>query len=89
MSDTYKEVLKEEQSYEKLILEHLQKYGSITNKEAIQRYGMTCFTARMSDLRKVYDITDEYEPGINRFGKKSRYKRYYLIRKNEESEVHN
>lgn len=89
MNNKYKEVLQEEQSYEKLILEHLQRYGSITNKEAIQKFGLTCFTARISDLRKEYNITDEFEEGTNRFGKKCRYKRYYLLKDNEESEVHN
>lgn len=89
MSDKYNEVLEEEQSYEKMILAHLQKYGSITQKEAIQKFGLTCFTARISDLRKTYNITDEFEEGMNRFGKKCRYKRYYLIREDEESEVHN
>lgn len=71
-------------TYQDMILEYLQEHGSITNKEASKEFGMTCFTARMSDLRKTHNIVGEWEEGRNRFGQKRRYLRYYLVEKHDE-----
>lgn len=64
---------------EERILKHLQEYGSITTWEAIQEYGCTRLSHYIWLLRKQrYNITDERVEFINRYGEKSRYKKYIL-----------
>lgn len=38
------------------VLEHLQKYGSITSWEAIEKYGATRLSSIIFNLRKNYRI---------------------------------
>ncbi|MFV0395651.1 MAG: helix-turn-helix domain-containing protein, partial [Coprobacillaceae bacterium] len=64
----------------------LREHGSITQKEAIREFGLTCFTARISDLRKTHNIQDKYIEVKTRQGKKTRVKRYFLV--NEDAELH-
>lgn len=62
------------------ILKHLLKYGSITSMEAIQRYGCTRLSHYIYLLkRNGYIIKSETEKGINRYGEKTKYSRYYLV----------
>jgi len=62
-----------------LIAEHLETYGSITTWEAIERYGCTRLSARISDLRGLgWEISTAMETGRNRFGHTSNYARYTL-----------
>lgn len=65
-------------SQEKMVLNHLEDFKSITTWEAYKDYGITRLSDRIFTLRKVYDITDEWEYGINRYGKKIRWKKYIL-----------
>lgn len=61
------------------ILEYIEKHGSITQLEATMELGITRLAARIADLRDAgHDIISEYEVGLNRFGEKTRYKRYRL-----------
>jgi len=58
------------------ILRHLREEGSITQREAAQRYGIYRLAARIYDLRRDgHDIEKELESGEGR----TQYARYYLI----------
>lgn len=61
------------------VLNHLVKYGSITPKQALDRYGIMRLGARIYDLRNLgYRIDKTTENGKNRLGKPCKYARYYL-----------
>ena len=61
------------------VLNHLVKYGSITPRQALDRYGIMRLGARIYDLRKLgYHINKVNESGKNRLGKPCKYARYYL-----------
>ena len=62
-----------------VILEHLKKHGSITQKEAIDNYGIMRLGARIWDLkRQGHVISTERETGVNRYGGKTAYARYRM-----------
>ena len=61
------------------IYRHLERGKGITSMEAINLYGITRLSAKIFDLKKAgYDIVDEWEESLNRYGDKVRYKRYFL-----------
>lgn len=62
------------------ILEHLQKFGSITLLEAIQHYGCLRLAARISDLKKDgYNITTEMQTSVSRLtGRPVQFANYRL-----------
>ena len=63
-----------------IVINHLERYGSITSIEAIDLYGMTRLAAVIYDIREKYphiNILAVDEKGKNRFGKKTKHKRYY------------
>ena len=62
-------------SQEKMVLNHLEDFKSIATWEAYKDYGITRLSDRIFTLRKIYDISDEWEYGINRYGKKIRWKK--------------
>jgi hypothetical protein len=62
-----------------VILEHLKKHGSITQKEAIDNYGIMRLGARIWDLkRQGHVISTERETVVNRYGEKTAYARYRI-----------
>lgn len=64
-----------------IILDHIQKHGSITDMEAYQ-LGICRLSGRIFDLReKGYNITTEFIKGKNRHGKKIRYGLYKISHK--------
>lgn len=66
------------------ILEHLKNYGSITPKEALDRYGCMRLGARIYDLRQMgVEISKTMEEGVNRLGHPTRYARYSMRRADE------
>lgn len=63
------------------IIEHLNKHGSITSMEAIELYGATRLSAIIYSLRnKGYMIDTIDMPFIDRFGNKSVYGKYVLVK---------
>ena len=64
----------------KIILDHLQTYGSITSLEAIEKYKCTRLSQYILLLRKDgYKIDNEEIPFTHSVtGKKSSYVRYWL-----------
>lgn len=61
------------------IIRHLKDYKTITSWEAIQEYGVTRLSARISDIKnKGYIITDEWISTPNRYGEMISFKKYSL-----------
>ena len=63
-----------------MILEYLQKNGSITQAEAISRFGCYRLGARIYELKqRGHKVIKTIEKGQNRFGLPTRYARYALM----------
>ena len=61
------------------ILRHLEDYGTITQGEAIQDYGIMRLASRIDELRKLgYPIQTEMVKGRNRYDEETRYARYRM-----------
>ncbi len=61
------------------ILRHLEDYGTITQGEAIQDYGIMRLASRIDELRKLgYPIRTEMVKGRNRYDEETRYARYRM-----------
>lgn len=63
------------------ILKHLQLKGKITTWDAILDYGCTRLSEYIRQLRKEYVIDDKWINGTNRYGEKTEYKEYFIVRK--------
>lgn len=62
-----------------MILEYMQKNGSITQAEAINSFGCYRLGARIWDLKqRGVDIRRIMESGVNRFGDRTVFARYYV-----------
>jgi hypothetical protein len=62
---------------EKRILKYIDDFGSITPLEAMADLGVMRLASRISDLkRRGIKIVSEWEKGTNRYGEKTKYKRY-------------
>ena len=61
------------------VLQHMQKWGSISSREAYECYGILRLGARIDDLRRRgHRIFTQMEQGENRYGERTRYARYRL-----------
>lgn len=61
------------------ILRHLNDFGSITQAEASNEYGIERLASRIYDLKKrgiVFDTEMVY--GKNRYGEQTKFKRYSI-----------
>lgn len=57
---------------------YIRDFGSITHADAVYDLGICGFTARISEMNKLgFPLKDEWEEGINKYGEKVSYKRYY------------
>lgn len=67
-------------SQNEMILDYLRKEGSITQAEAINRFGCYRLGARVWELKqRGHKIIKYTEKGRNRFGLPTRYARYALV----------
>lgn len=66
----------------KAVLLHLEEKGHINSWEAIKEYGATRLSAIIYNLRHHYnlDIINETVEFVDRFGTKSHYDNYILIK---------
>lgn len=63
------------------VLNYIEKYGSITQLEALNELGIMRLASRVSDLKKQgYPITGKLETVTNRYGESCKIKRYSLAR---------
>lgn len=71
--------MQKKKTQSEVILEHLQKYGTITSKEAIKKYSITRLAAVISKLRdKGYDIESVNKPVKSRKYKSTAVAEYRL-----------
>lgn len=71
------------------ILRHLEDYGSITQAEAMNEYGIMRLASRISDMRKLgYPIISERVSSKNRYGETVSYARYSLKEDDNETRDH-
>lgn len=64
------------------ILDYINRFGSITQLDALQDLGVMRLASRISDLRSLgYPIVSEIETVKNRYGEKCHIKRYKLERR--------
>ena len=69
----------EKMSQNQTVLNHLEKYGSITPRDAYELYGIMRLGARIDNLKHMgHKIYSHLESCENRFGDKVRYARYTL-----------
>lgn len=63
-----------------IVLKHLREFGWITPMVAEERYGIRRLAAVIWKLRhkRGFTILDKLETGLNRFGVKTTYSKYYL-----------
>ena len=62
-----------------LILMHMKKYGSITQEDADEEYGIKRLAARINELRNMgYPIKTDIISCRNRRGRISNYAKYSL-----------
>jgi hypothetical protein len=61
------------------IIEYIDKFGSITQLEALRDLGVMRLASRISDLRRLgYPITSDNVTVKNRFGEDCHIKRYRM-----------
>ena len=66
------------------ILDYLDKHGSITQIEAMNKLGVMRLASRISDLRRLgYPIESRVESVKNRYGEKCYIKRYRMAGGND------
>lgn len=62
-----------------MVLNHIKAFGSISDAEAYEEYGIRRLGARVFDLRQRGIPIGTVEVRCkNRFGKKTKFARYYL-----------
>ena len=61
------------------VLRHLRTLGALTQREAMNLYGIMRLGARVYDLRgRGYNIVRDMERSVNRYGRPVRYAVYRL-----------
>lgn len=69
------------------IIDYLNKYGSISQLEAVRDIGCYRLSARIADLKaEGYEIESDFESAKNRFGETVSFKRYRLKGDKDERE---
>lgn len=62
-----------------MILRHMREQGSITQREALQDYGIARLASRINDIRKTgVAVQTVIETARNRYGAPVHYARYQL-----------
>lgn len=64
------------------VLNHMEKVGPITGKEAMDLYGIQRLGARIWELKRAgVDIRSTMVEGKNRFGDTVHFKQYFIWRR--------
>lgn len=66
---------------EERILKYIKDFGSITTKQAFDDLGCTRLSEYIRRLRIDYSVKDEWVHGVNRYGDKTSYKKFYIEEK--------
>jgi len=68
-----------------LIVKYLNDNGSITSYEAYIELGITQLATRISELKeKGYVFKNERQHTVNRYGKKTHFDKYLLVKAGEQ-----
>lgn len=63
----------------KRVLDYMERFGSISQKEAFEDLGIMRLSAVIFDLKRDgYEVCKETERGRNRFGEATHFARYSL-----------
>lgn len=60
------------------VLNYMLEFGSITQYEANRDLGCSRLSEYIRQLRQVMIIDDIQEKGVNRWGTKTKWKRYFI-----------
>lgn len=60
------------------IISYMKEFGSITTYNAFIDLGCSRLSEYIRQIRKEYDVADEWVSTVNRYGEKVQYKRYWL-----------
>ncbi len=60
------------------VLNYIRDFGSITTFQAFTDLGCTRLSEYIRQLRLEYDIDDEWQKTLNRYGDKVEYKKYFF-----------
>lgn len=61
------------------IIDYINKFGSITSKDAYDDLGITQLATRIKELKEQgYKFETKWESSKNRYGERVDFKRYYL-----------
>lgn len=72
------------------VLQYMMDFGSITSLDAFRDLGNTRLSASIWSLRQEgYKITSVNETALNRYGDKTTYSRYYLVKEDNKGEETN
>ena len=62
-----------------MVLQYLERYGTITPVDAMREFGIMRLASRISDLKRAgFDIKSRMKQSTNRFGKPVHYAEYYV-----------
>ena len=61
-------------------ISYMREHGSLTSLEALKELGILSFPKRICEIKlKGFGIRTTWEEGVDRYGKKFRVKRYFLV----------
>ncbi len=60
------------------VLKYMKEFGSITTFNAFTDLGCTRLSEYIRQIRRDYDVKDEWVTSLNRYGEKVQYKKYWL-----------
>lgn len=62
------------------IIRYCEVHGSITGLEAVENLGIMRLPARIMEIKEdgEHKVTTIWEDGVNRWGDKTRYARYFI-----------
>ena len=63
------------------VLKYMRDFGYITTFEAFTELGCTRLSEYIRQLRREYQIDDEWIQTTNRYGEKVQFKKYILVKK--------
>ncbi len=61
------------------VLKYMKDFGSITSFEAFVDLGCTRLSAYIYQLRRDFNIQDEWVKTTNRYGDKVEFKKYFIV----------
>ncbi len=70
--------MKDKITMKERVLNYIKDFGSITTFQAFTDLGCTRLSEYIRQLRLEYEIDDEWQKTLNRYGDKVEYKKYFF-----------